>query len=395
MKTSRGRVGVSQSEVQSLKVQQTKFQETARGAYEYGMGLLMAALVLRRSAGLSPDRNRTLAAQLGSVWNRLLAAIREQMTRLRVAGLFYRDIAQHETDLKDLIETGSSATDAEQVFRTLGRTVRLGRLLQRKICEPLLPGEGFDTCPENGQAVAVMSDWISSVTELAHRLDLGNSVRSRLESPTSGLITDYSSAGAFLNAEDSVFDMEEIDVQVAGFDHPSESFEDEEEDGQDILMTSAGRNSNPSCYQSASSDCSFSPSSSGMSPPSSASKLLEQLDMKPMQDFRDYVNFTPSSMTNSAAGSRKLFVHAHSSSTGSSSAESSGGGLSPGNSSEDSGFVRLTRPVSSGIAAKQKLLINKSATAAEDSSSAGLTTAAPRFRSSICYARSASCDSLF
>ena len=65
-----------------------------QGAYEYGMGLLMAALVLRRSASLSPDRNRLLAAMLGSVWNRLLAAIREQMTRLRVAGLFYRDIAQ-------------------------------------------------------------------------------------------------------------------------------------------------------------------------------------------------------------------------------------------------------------------------------------------------------------
>ena len=54
----------------------------------------MAALVLRRSASLSPDRNRQLAAMLGSVWNRLLAAIREQMTRLRVAGLFYRDISQ-------------------------------------------------------------------------------------------------------------------------------------------------------------------------------------------------------------------------------------------------------------------------------------------------------------
>ena len=114
MRTSRGRVGCSLSEVQVLKQQQQKFQETARvrvhiqsifktrdhlnllvkGAYEYGMGLLMAALVLRRSAGLAPDKNRHLAAMLGSIWNRLLAAIREQMTRLRVAGLFYRDITQ-------------------------------------------------------------------------------------------------------------------------------------------------------------------------------------------------------------------------------------------------------------------------------------------------------------
>lgn len=32
--------------------------------------------------------------------------------------------------------------EAEEVFQTIGRTVRLGRLLQRKILEPLLPGEG-------------------------------------------------------------------------------------------------------------------------------------------------------------------------------------------------------------------------------------------------------------
>ena len=58
------------------------------------MGLLMAALVLRRSAGLSTERNRQLSSQLGTVWKRLLAAVREQMTRLRVASLFYRDISQ-------------------------------------------------------------------------------------------------------------------------------------------------------------------------------------------------------------------------------------------------------------------------------------------------------------
>lgn len=59
---------------------------------------------------------------------------------------------QHEADLNDLVnsesetkwtkENGGESPDAEQVFRTLGRTVRLGRLLQRKILEPLLPGEG-------------------------------------------------------------------------------------------------------------------------------------------------------------------------------------------------------------------------------------------------------------
>ena len=41
--------------------------------------------------------------------------------------------------------TSDAVPDAEQVFRTLGRSVRLGRLLQRKILEPLLPGEGYAT----------------------------------------------------------------------------------------------------------------------------------------------------------------------------------------------------------------------------------------------------------
>ena len=62
---------------------------------------------------------------------------------------------QHERDLIHLVnreankpvdgEWGSQSKEmpeAEEVFQTLGRTVRLGRLLQRKILEPLLPGEG-------------------------------------------------------------------------------------------------------------------------------------------------------------------------------------------------------------------------------------------------------------
>jgi hypothetical protein len=48
-----------------------------QGAYEYGMSLLIAALVLRRSTSFSPDRNRQLTALLCDDWNRLLAAMQE------------------------------------------------------------------------------------------------------------------------------------------------------------------------------------------------------------------------------------------------------------------------------------------------------------------------------
>jgi len=390
MKTSRGRVGCNSGEVQVLKQQQSKFQETARGAYEYGMGLLMAALVLRRSASLSPDKNRQLAALLGSTWNRLLAAVREQMTRLRVAGLFYRDISQHEHDLTCLVtmETADSETwgqrqsgtsdavpDAEQVFRTLGRSVRLGRLLQRKILEPLLPGEGFDTCPENQQAVQVICNRISCVTELAHKLDcaLGNNTDS------------------FMDAlEESVFDMEEIDVEV-GMEEAAESG-DEQPLKEDRTNTS--KSSSVSCYQSAS-DCSYdwsrdvSPEREREGRPAvdddAPQPAIQHLDMKPMDDFRDYVNLTPVAPPSSSQPSEKLFLYT---ANCTSNPLSSLSGLSP-NSSEDSGFATRALWLPSADKVDASLLLKGSLLPAAGDSFG------PRYRNSICYARSASCDSLF
>ena len=57
----------------------------------------------------------------------------------------------------------------------------------------------FDTCPENHQAVQVISERISRVTDLAHKFDcsLGNHVDSYMDT-----------------LEESVADMEEIDVEV-------------------------------------------------------------------------------------------------------------------------------------------------------------------------------------
>lgn len=386
MRTARGRVGCTLNDVQVLKQQQQKFQETARGAYEYGMGLLMAALVLRRSAGLAPDKNRHLAAMLGSIWNRLLAAIREQMTRLRVAGLFYRDVAQHERDLANLVDEEARKTadpqsewadqskvtpEAEEVFQTLGRTVRLGRLLQRKILEPLLPGEGFDTCPENHQAVQVISERISRVTDLAHKFDcsLGNHVDSYMDT-----------------LEESVADMEEIDVEV-GMEEALSSA-DEYASAKDQTASSKSPSS-VSCYQSAS-DCSCDWSRDA-SPERLCLKghnkmgALEQLDMKPMQDFRDYVNLAPTTKYSptTVERSEKLYLN-----TSGHSPNSTIGGLSP-NSSEDSGFGTTLRVWTPSTEVQDTPLVSRHAPLAAPA------VAQARYRNSICYARSASCDSLF
>ena len=212
----------------------------------------------------------------------------------------------------------------------------------------------------------MISERISCVTDFAHRLDvaLGNSSDSYVD--------------AYI-MDDSVFDMEEIDVQVQGFE------EEEEPSPEDVSKSS-------SCYQSASSsNCSW----NSLSPANTKTTALEQLDMKPMDDFRDYVNFTPTPS--------KLFLQTSctpSSGVGSSTSGGSIGGLSP-NSSEDSGFGTGLR-VYNGAS---KLFVKPDEQPTPTPSVEPATTTAsmkmdellgaPRFRSSICYARSASCDSLF
>ncbi len=239
-----------------------------------------------------------------------------------------------------------------------------------------MSGNRFDGCPENQQAVQVISERISCVTDLAHRLDvaLGNHSDSYVD--------------AYI-MDDSVFDMEEIDVEV-GFEETDISHESSPKDED---------TSKSSCYQSASSNCSWTSLSPGHVVPT---KTLEQLDMKPMDDFRDYVNFTPTPS--------KLFLQTCTPSSGVGSSTSGGsiGGLSP-NSSEDSGFgtglrvyngklfVKPDEPAAGATAVGPPPSVaehqhNKPATS---TSKMDDLLGAPRFRSSICYARSASCDSLF
>lgn len=204
-----------------------------------------------------------------------------------------------------------------------------------------------DCCPDNKQAVQVINERISRSMELAQRLEvaLGNTVGSYVDT--------------FI-ADDSFFDMQDVDVEI-------------DEVNLTLMESREEDTSKSSCYQSASSECGESPR---------RSKLVEQLDLKPMEDFRDYVNYTPA----------KLFLQ-----TSSSSGSSGGsmGGLSP-NTSEDSGFGTGLRVFN----ANKKLFMKPEehavpASATLVNKTLKLSQGSPKFRSSICYARSASCDSLF
>ena len=139
------------------------------------------------------------------------------------------------------------------------------------------------------------------------------------------------------------------------------------------------KSSSVSCYQSAS-DCSYEWSRDAS--PERQTVPVQQLDMKPMDDFRDYVNLAPTLWKDppatSSATNQKLFLYTATCS----STQSSASGLSP-NSSEDSGFATSVRLWANPEARK-----GGSSEVVDDSF-------APRCRNSIVYARSASCDSLF
>lgn len=189
--------------------------------------------------------------------------------------------------------------------------------------------------------------------------------------------------------DDSVFDMEEIDVEI-GFEETDNISHESSPKDEDA--------SKSSCYQSASSNCSWNSLSPGRTV---VSKTLEQLDMKPMDDFRDYVNFTPTPS--------KLFLQTCTPSSGVGSSTSGGsiggsiGGLSP-NSSEDSGFGTGLRVYNGSGSSKlfvkpdEPVATTADATSGVDNKPINKMDdlmGGSRFRSSICYARSASCDSLF
>ena len=139
------------------------------------------------------------------------------------------------------------------------------------------------------------------------------------------------------------------------------------------------KSSSVSCYQSAS-DCS-NEWSRDVSPERQAAPV-QQLDMKPMDDFRDYVNLAPTLWKDQAViptnANQKLFLYTATCISNQSSAS----GLSP-NSSEDSGFSTSVRMWTNPEVRK-----TGSPEIVDDSF-------APRYRNSIAYARSASCDSLF
>lgn len=70
-------------------------QETAAGTFEYGYESARAALMVEKSAGGTMlSESRAMVGDLENVWKMFVQGSQEQLTRLRVAGVFFRTMEQ-------------------------------------------------------------------------------------------------------------------------------------------------------------------------------------------------------------------------------------------------------------------------------------------------------------
>ncbi|KAL0100113.1 hypothetical protein PUN28_019517 [Cardiocondyla obscurior] len=192
-------VGCNVKEIQLQKEEHQSFQKTAKGTYEYGGQLINGARVLRLSCRISLESNANLFSKLRQAWRQFRSVSQEQLIRLRVCAVFHRNVEDHCTGLKNLVETVTtlyhSAQDEdslakarvkenirdildnrERLLLEVGRMVRLGRLLKTRLKEPLyhLPmseAEDASVPGDNLTAVEAISAKLAEVTRLAEKLD--------------------------------------------------------------------------------------------------------------------------------------------------------------------------------------------------------------------------------
>ncbi|XP_064552464.1 uncharacterized protein LOC135438178 isoform X14 [Drosophila montana] len=175
-------VGCNIHEIQLQKDELQGFEETGRSIFNYGCQLLEAAQTLRLCCKLEQTEPEQFQLRLQRTWHSLQSIAQEQMTRLRVSAVFHRSVEAYYRQLRDLrpLLTHELATqlqqqrqqhnrsssgissDAEaspelspagggvgarlqrhllareQLLVEVGRMVRLGRLLKKRLKEPFV-----------------------------------------------------------------------------------------------------------------------------------------------------------------------------------------------------------------------------------------------------------------
>ncbi|EDW78752.1 uncharacterized protein Dwil_GK12603, isoform A [Drosophila willistoni] len=181
-------VGCNIHEIQLQKDELQGFEETGRSIYNYGCQLVEASQTLRLCCKLALSDPELISQQLQHTWHSLQSIAQEQMTRLRVSAVFHRSVEAYYRQLRELrpLLTQELATQLHQqqrqqhnrsssgissdadadlspelspVYKTLGelparlqrhlmareqllvevgRMVRLGRLLKKRLKEPFI-----------------------------------------------------------------------------------------------------------------------------------------------------------------------------------------------------------------------------------------------------------------
>ncbi|KAH8278292.1 hypothetical protein KR044_009883 [Drosophila immigrans] len=178
-------VGCNIHEIQLQKDELQGFEETGRSIYNYGCQLLEAAQTLRLCCKLEQTQPEQTLLQLQRTWHSLQSIAQEQMTRLRVSAVFHRSVEAYYRQLRDLRpllthelasqlqqqrlqhnrSSSGISSDAEadvdaapelspsgglgvrlqrhllareQLLVEVGRMVRLGRLLKKRLKEPFM-----------------------------------------------------------------------------------------------------------------------------------------------------------------------------------------------------------------------------------------------------------------
>ncbi|XP_069984239.1 titin isoform X5 [Penaeus vannamei] len=208
-------VGRSSEEIRRLKTEHQQFQETATGTFEYGFESARAALLVEKSAGGSVlSESRRMVGDLEYVWKMFVQGSQEQLTRLRVAGVFFRTMEQHLERLDALYagvmerlngrqasdgDTRSLLSSRDRLLREIGRNVRLGKLLKERLLDPLVPNYSVRDHNENLLAQESITERIQHITARAQQLDalmFPTAVSSATTDPSPRAETEHETSGS-------------------------------------------------------------------------------------------------------------------------------------------------------------------------------------------------------
>ncbi|TDG47189.1 hypothetical protein AWZ03_006454 [Drosophila navojoa] len=271
-------VGCNIHEIQLQKDELQGFEETGRSIFNYGCQLLEAAQTLRLCCKLEQPESEQFQLQLQRTWHSLQSIAQEQMTRLRVSAVFHRSVEAYYRQLRDLRplltqelasqlqqqrqqhnrSSSGISSDAEaspelspadglgarlqrhllareQLLVEVGRMVRLGRLLKKRLKEPfVLDALTGKRSRADEVPTIVVDDPPAEESPGAPLASEEEDLGGGLEQPLSASTQELSQLLDAINLSSQLPDMSSDDTEL---DEPKEG--DDEEDDDETASTSS------------------------------------------------------------------------------------------------------------------------------------------------------------